>query len=466
MKKFAFNKQFMVLMFLLLNCFVSYAADEDLITRQITLKLTEAGTLPNKIVSSKKYLVTNLKIIGEINGTDLRFIREMAGRDAEGNSTSGNLSVLDLSEARIVEGGDYYYKRDYKYFTTSNDIIGVYTFSGCSSLTSVNIPSSVTRIGDGAFSGCSSLTSINIPSSVTEIGDWAFKGCTSLTNIDIPSSVTKIGKDTFYKCNSLTSVNIPSSVTEIGEWAFQSCSSLTNINIPSSVTRIGDGAFSGCRSLTSVNIPSSVTSIGMSVFSSCSSLTSVNIPSSVTEIRDSTFPGCSSLTSVNIPSSVTKIGKNVFQYCTSLTSINIPSSVTEIGDKAFSNCTSLTSINIPSSVTEIGDKAFSNCKGLKSIYVFSENVPTIGTGAFDGCDSKNCTLYVPNGTYDAYWLSEFSYFENIVEFDATSIHNTVATPKAHETARYAVNGQRLTAPIKGINLVKYSDGTVKKEFVK
>lgn len=70
MKKFAFNKQFMVLMFLLLNCFVSYAADEDLITRQITLKLTEAGTLPNKIVSSKKYLVTNLKIIGEINGTD------------------------------------------------------------------------------------------------------------------------------------------------------------------------------------------------------------------------------------------------------------------------------------------------------------------------------------------------------------------------------------------------------------
>ena len=328
MKKFAFNKQFMVLMFLLLNCFVSYAADEDLITRQITLKLTEAGTLPNKIVSSKKYLVTNLKIIGEINGTDLRFIREMAGRDAEGNSTSGNLSVLDLSEARIVEGGDYYYKRDYKYFTTSNDIIGVYTFSGCSSLTSVNIPSSVT------------------------------------------------------------------------------------------------------------------------------------------EIRDSTFPGCSSLTSVNIPSSVTKIGKNAFQYCTSLTSINIPSSVTEIGDKAFSNCTSLTSINIPSSVTEIGDKAFSNCKGLKSIYVFSENVPTIGTGAFDGCDSKNCTLYVPNGTYDAYWLSEFSYFENIVEFDATSIHNTVATPKAQETARYAVNGQRLTAPIKGINLVKYSDGTVKKEFVK
>ena len=365
MKKFTFNKQFMVLMFLLLNCFASYAADENLITKQITLKLTEAGTLPNKIGSSKKDLITNLKIIGKINGTDLRFIREMAGGDV----SSGNLSVLDLSEARIVEGGYYYYN-----FDTCNDIIGEYAFSGCSSLTSVNIPSSVTEIGQSAFSGCSSLTSVNIPSSVTKIGQSAFSDCSSLTNVNIPSSVRRIGYEAFYNCTSLTSVNIPSSVIWIDRAAFSNCSSLTNVNIPSSVTRIGNEVFSGCSSLTSVNIPSSM--------------------------------------------------------------------------------------------AEIGEKAFYDCKGLKSIYVFAEDVPTIGTDAFDGCDSKNCTLYVPNGTYDAYWLSEFGYFENIVEFDATSIHNTIATPKAQETARYAVNGQRLTTPIKGINLVKYSDGRVKKELVK
>ena len=148
--KFTFNKQFMVLMFLLLNCFASYAANEYLLTKQITLKLTEAGTLPNKIGSSKKNLVTNLKIIGEINGTDLRFIREMAGSNIIGNSTSGNLSVLDLSEARFVEGGGYYFNLSY----TSNDIIGKYAFCGCSSLTSVIIPSSVTEIGEYAFAGC------------------------------------------------------------------------------------------------------------------------------------------------------------------------------------------------------------------------------------------------------------------------------------------------------------------------
>ena len=199
--KFTFNKQFMVLMFLLLNCFASYAANEDLITKQITLKLTEAGTLPNKIASSEKNLVTNLKIIGEINGTDLRFIREMAGRDVKGNSTSGNLSVLDLSEARFVAGGDYYYMTpNGNCCYTSNDIIGKYAFYGCRSLTSVNIPSSVTYIGERAFSGCRSLTSVNIPSSVTEIGMWVFSGCSSLTSVNIPSSVTRIGYAAFSYC--------------------------------------------------------------------------------------------------------------------------------------------------------------------------------------------------------------------------------------------------------------------------
>uniref|UniRef100_UPI004024F7E4 leucine-rich repeat domain-containing protein n=1 Tax=Prevotellamassilia timonensis TaxID=1852370 RepID=UPI004024F7E4 len=198
--KFTFNKQFMVLMFLLLNCFASYAANEDLITRQITIKLTEAGTLPNKIASSKKDLVTNLKIIGEINGTDLRFIREMAGCDVEGHSTSGNLSVLDLSEARFVEGGDYYMTLSGNSYYTGNDIIGKFAFRDCDSLTSVIIPSSVTEIGFAAFVGCSSLTSVNIPSSVTYIEDGAFQDCISLTSINIPSSVTEIEESAFYGC--------------------------------------------------------------------------------------------------------------------------------------------------------------------------------------------------------------------------------------------------------------------------
>lgn len=140
--------------------------------------------------------------------------------------------------------------------------------------------------------------------------------------------------------------------------------------------------------------------------------------------------------------------------------------MTEIGGHAFCYCSSLTSVNIPSSVTSIGMYAFFVCSGLKYIYVYAETVPSIGAGAFNGFDSENCTLYVPKGTYDAYRYSWGDYFDNIVEFDATNIRNIVVEPEARETARYAVNGQRLTAPVKGINLVKYNNGRVKKEIVK
>ena len=241
---------------------------------------------------------------------------------------------------------------------------------------------------------------------------------------------------------------------------------MTSVNIPSGVTEIGWRAFEGCTSLKSVNIPSSVTEIGEYAFHGCESLTSVKNSSSVKEIEEGAFKFCTSLTSVNISSGVTEIGESAFSFCLSLTSVNIPSSVTKIGELAFYDCSSLTSVKIPSSVTEIGEYAFQCCKGLKSIYVFAEDVPSTGAEVFWCCDLENCTVYVPKGTYDTYLVSEFGNFENIVEFDATSIHNTVATSEVQETARYAVNGQRLTAPIKGINLVKYSDGTVKKEFVK
>ena len=186
----------------------------------------------------------------------------------------------------------------------------------------------------------------------------------------------------------------------------------------------------------------------------------------MTVIGGGAFENCSSLTSVNIPSSVTVIEYGTFGNCSSLISVKIPSNVTEIGEFAFSGCSSLTSVNIPLRVTSIGESAFSDCTGLRSIYVYAETVPSISANVFDGCDSENCILYVPKGTYDAYWYSKWGYFDNIVEFDATNIRNIVAEPEVQENARYAVNGQRLTAPVKGINLVKYNNGRVKKEIVK
>lgn len=148
-----------------------------------------------------------------------------------------------------------------------------------------------------------------------------------------------------------------------------------------------------------------------------------------------------------------------------MTGITIPSSVTSIGGGAFSGCSGLTSLSIHSGVTSIGGHAFYNCSGLTSIYVYAEKMPKLGANMFDGCDAKNCKVYVPKGTYDDYWLSEFGYFENIVEFDATGIDKVTTSTDANELSRYSVNGQRLSAPSKGLNIVKYSDGSVKKVFV-
>ena len=173
MKQIIKRGSFLTLMFMLLGCLSLYAADNDLITKQITIKLEKAGTLPDRIGSSKKYKITNLKIIGEINGTDLSMIREMAGSNSNGNSTDGMLSVLDLSEAKIVEGGDCYYY----IYCTSNDVIGDRAFEGCSGLTSLNLPAGITSIGDWTFQGCSGLTSLTLPASITSIGGHAFWMC-------------------------------------------------------------------------------------------------------------------------------------------------------------------------------------------------------------------------------------------------------------------------------------------------
>ena len=480
MKNFTFKRQLLFVMFMLLGCLSIQAADDGLITRQITLKLDEAGTLPNRIGVSRKNLITNLKIVGKINGTDLKFIREMAGRDFNGEKTDGKLSILDLSEAKIVAGGDAYAQYGNTY--TSNDKLGDYAFYRCSRLTNLILPSSVTEIGWGAFDGCSGLTSLTLPSGVTSIGVYAFYGCSGLTSLTLPSSVTSINAYAFQGCSGLTSLTLPSSVTSVGGSAFEGCSGLINLTLPSSVTSIGKWAFKGCSGLTSLTIPSSVTSIGIAAFSGCSGLTSLTILSGVTSIGNSAFSGCSGLTSLTIPSSVTSIGESAFEGCSGLTSLTIlsgvteigiaafsgcsgltslalPSSVTSIGNSAFSGCSGLTSLTLPSCVTLIGREAFSGCSGLTSIYAYLEKIPELGSNVFTGCDAKNCILYVPKGTIDDYLVSEFGYFKNIVDDGLLTTQVTIKLDEAGtlpdrigENQKYLITNLKIVGKINGTDL--------------
>ena len=466
---------FLTTVFMLFGCLAIQAADEGLITKQITIKLDKAGTLPNRISSSKKYLITNLKIVGEVNGKDLCLIREMAGCDAGLKKNDGKLSILDLSDVKIVKSNDCYVW-DGGWQQGSNDELGYSVFKGCSVLTSVTIPSSVTSIDAWAFEGCSGLTSLIIPSSVTSIERSAFKDCSGLTSLILPSSVTSIGSYVFENCSGLTSITIPSSVTEIGESVFEGCSGLTNLTIPSSVTSIERSAFEGCSGLTSLTIPSSVTSIKDAAFKGCSGLTSLILPSSVTSIGSYVFENCSGLTSITIPSSVTEIGGAAFKGCSSLTNLyyKIDKKIetylwyghlyinVKCGIEYYLNDKKITSVAIPSTITELGEYAFQNCRDLTSVYV-SWQFPIPTGSAFYGVDISKCTLYVPQGTEQDYWLSPgWGDFGKIVEYNPTGIDKVTTSTDAKELSRYSVNGQRLSAPAKGLNIVKYSDGSVKK----
>ena len=190
--------------------------------------------------------------------------------------------------------------------------IGSYAFEGCNGLEKVIVSDIAAWCGINFANGESNplayahhlysdenteITELVIPDGVTSFG-IAFSGCTGLTSVEIPNSVTSIELNAFRKCSGLTSVTIPNSVVSIGSYAFYDCSSLTSIDIPNSVVSIRNSAFHDCNGLTSIEIPNSVTSIGADAFSGCSGLTSVVIPNSVTSIGNSAFNGCSALRTI------------------------------------------------------------------------------------------------------------------------------------------------------------------------
>lgn len=317
-------------------------------------------------------------------------------------------------------------------------------------------------------------------------GDVKYKG-----NVKIPSTVEYSGR-TF-------------SVIGIG-CAFQYCSDLTSVDIPSSVTSIGKNAFSGCKSLTSVDIPNSVTSIGEYAFDN-SGLTSIVFPNSVTAISNSVFSRCYKLASIVIPNSVTSIGEYAFSSCNNLTSIDIPNSVTSIGYAAFSSCMSLTSVSFPNSLTSIGSYAFFQCPlsklkvgnsyTIKSMLsraqtlIISEDysdtdLPNISYSEYTGLDTIVCNLQTPPVLYNTFSDSQILKLvvivptESLTTYQAADVWknfmglkggaenygfttgiNTITIDTNKPTTIYDINGHKLNAPKKGLNIING-----KKVFVK
>ena len=241
---------------------------------------------------------------------------------------------------------------------------------------------------------------------LTEICTYAFAGCTNLSAITLPNTITTIGSYAFGYSVNQQGQTVP-------------CSSLQSIVIPPGVTTIGNYAF--CESgLTAIDLPYSVTTVGTLAFGDCNSLVSVYLPATVTNIQGNAFTG-SSIASIEVdagnPVYDSRNGCNAIIHTQSNTLITgckntvVPYGVTAIGGSAFENCSGLTDITLPATVGTLDDYAFLNCTSLRTIEVDATTPPTLGEATFGNLTWSNIKVYVPCGSLDTYQDSDWSGFD-------------------------------------------------------
>lgn len=289
-------------------------------------------------------------------------------------------------------------------------MISAGAFENCNKITQVNIPASVTKIGDNAFESCTSLKKVVFAGTSCNIGAAAFKYCSALEEITLPSALKAIPDEAFYDCKGLASISIPSTVEVIGKEAFRICSGMTQVDIPASVKVIKKNAFLGCTAVTAYNVAS-----GNEVYSSVDGVlygpyqspydtdysspvtdkTLIQYPGAKTDtqyrtedntviIGDYAFSGNKNIWSVTVKEGVKTIDNYAFSECSSLMLVSLPSTLEKIGSQAFGRCDSLLDgLTIPASVTDF-DSAF-YMSGLKTVYI-ENGVKTISAKAFEGCD--------------------------------------------------------------------------------
>lgn len=312
-------------------------------------------------------------------------------------------------------------------------------FSGCISLTDLNLGHKLQHIGQRAFISCTSLQTINLGTALKRINDRAFAHCTALTSFTIPVSTEYLGKDIFDGCTSLTSLSvlarscmvdkdymsntIKSQITHISfgngvehipAYICQDMTQLTSISMPYALMSIGSDAFSGCTALSKISFYSynKFRSIHARAFSGCTALTDIALPETLQEIHEHAFEGCTSLSHIRIPKNVTTLHPKAFHGCSSIRSIEwspthfessqsgsifeliapqitrftFSSGVTYVPSRLCQDMTSLSSVILPNTITSIGTEAFYHCSSLSSVQ-FSSSLKEIGMSAFEGCSS-------------------------------------------------------------------------------
>ncbi len=300
------------------------------------------------------------------------------------------------------------------------EIIYSQAFSGCTELTSVSIPASVTKIARNAFEGCDALESFIVDEnneafqaidgvlfnySGTTL--WCYPSAKADSVYTVPEGTTSMYYEGFGSCPNLTELVLPASLTDFRFAYVDSadvppiCTALTAITVAEDNPNYQsiDGVLFSEDGLTlyryptgradeSYSVPEQVTTIGENAFLGSDALLSVNCAESLDVILDGAFYSCDNLQSVDLPDAMTSIGMQAFAFCGNLSSIDLPDSLTELGKYGFDSCTSLTELTLPSGLTAVSEGLLQNCSGLTSITI-PENCTDIAAYAFYGCRSLN-----------------------------------------------------------------------------
>lgn len=357
------------------------------------------------------------------------------------------------------------------------------TFSGCTNVEKLTIPSienipsrflgysnnslKSLNLGDGvktfmnnSFNSCTNLEEINFGNNLSSIGDYAFSGCSNLKELNLPESLEEIGKNTFYNCTSLEAIIIPDNVTSVGERAFYNCSGVKEINTGKKVTVINGHPFYGCTNVEILTIPSIENIPSYFLGASNNSLMSLTLGDGVKTLESYAFYNCTGLEEIDFNESLISIEKYAFYNCSNLQILKFPESLQEIKNDAFYNCSSLREIYFPASLQTIGSFAFNHSSDeYKQFIVCGSEVPPMveSTTGFTFSDYDNTTLYVPEGSGDAYASHPvWGLFKNInrgMPSDANNIFvdrivddetdGSTISDAENETIWFTLSGMRL-----------------------
>lgn len=347
----------------LINCLIASALD---------ISTAKGGSLQELIGDNTS--IETLKVVGPINAADFEYI----------TTTLTSLSTLDLSNATIEATSGVRTASGNSEFKANE--LPKYALFGAR-ISEVKLPESIIKIGEAAL-GCSSISSISIPASVTTIEDYAFVGCNYLSEINIPTTVLEIGTGLFKECSALEKATIASPTATITDSMFEGCTKLSQINLPPLYNSIGNYSFANCTSLSEFYFPNSITAIGDNSFYNCG-LTAVSLENcnQLTSIGDFAFAQCKRLETISFGNQPIALGKGLFFNDPALLQVQLPSSTTEIPAFTFKGTTSIDSETaLPIGTKEIGDYALYGWEQAESL-LLPEGVEYIGSSAMEGWTS-------------------------------------------------------------------------------